>query len=171
MHFPCWQAHRSLKTGSLCLVQSPSASNCRGSVSRKNSVLDQREFGWVDQEEAAFSLRKANVEATRLLRLSGGSLIIRRPEEWLADRRLRTCRNRLWMGERLGNGAIITVRWYYHANSRRAIDSDGSEKRGPRSCEKKLYGRAESETVWRKTLRTVRSLSVRRWTLACAQGE
>ena len=32
-------AHRSLKTGSLCLVQSSSASKCREFVSRKNPVL------------------------------------------------------------------------------------------------------------------------------------
>ena len=44
-------------------------------MSRKNSVLDQREFGLVDQGEAALSLRKANVEVTGLLRLSGASLI------------------------------------------------------------------------------------------------
>ena len=37
--FPCWQAHRSLKTGSLCLVQSSSAFKCRQFVSRKNPVL------------------------------------------------------------------------------------------------------------------------------------
>jgi len=35
----CWQAHRSLKTGCLCLVQSSSASKCREFVSRKNPLL------------------------------------------------------------------------------------------------------------------------------------
>jgi hypothetical protein len=58
MHFPCWQAHRSLKTGSLCIVLSSSASKCRESVSRKNAVLDQQEFGRVDQGEAAFPLQE-----------------------------------------------------------------------------------------------------------------
>jgi hypothetical protein len=33
-----WQARRSLKTGSLCLVQSSSASKCREFLSRKNPV-------------------------------------------------------------------------------------------------------------------------------------
>jgi hypothetical protein len=62
-------------TGSLCLVQSSSASKCRESVSRKNPVLDQQEFGRVDQGEAVFPLRKANIDATGLLRLSGTPLI------------------------------------------------------------------------------------------------
>ena len=39
MHFPCWQAHRRLTAGSLCLVQSSSASRCRKFLSRKNPVL------------------------------------------------------------------------------------------------------------------------------------
>ena len=75
MHFPCWQAHLSLKTGSLCLVQSSSASKCREFVSRKNPALISKSLFGVDQGEAAFPLRKANVEATGLLRLSGASLI------------------------------------------------------------------------------------------------
>jgi hypothetical protein len=55
----CWQAHRSLiKTGSLCLVLSSSASKCRESVSRKNAVLDQQEFGRVDHGEAPFPLQE-----------------------------------------------------------------------------------------------------------------
>jgi len=58
MHFPCWQAHRSLKTGSLCLVLSSSAPKCRESVSRKNPVMDQQEFGRVDLGEAAFPLQE-----------------------------------------------------------------------------------------------------------------
>jgi len=58
MHFPCWQAHRSLKTGSRCLVQSSSVSKCRESVSRKNPVMDQQEFGRVDQGQAAFPLQE-----------------------------------------------------------------------------------------------------------------
>jgi hypothetical protein len=41
----------------------------------KESGFDQQKFGRVDQGEAAFPLRKANVEATGLLRLSGASLI------------------------------------------------------------------------------------------------
>ena len=58
MQFSCWQAHRSLKTGSLRLVQSSSASKCRESVSRSNPVLDQQQFGRVDQGEAAFPLQE-----------------------------------------------------------------------------------------------------------------
>jgi hypothetical protein len=41
----------------------------------KESGFDQQKFGRVDQGEAAFPLRKANVEATGLLRLSGAPLI------------------------------------------------------------------------------------------------
>ena len=41
----------------------------------KESGFDQQRFGRVDQGEAAFPLRKANVEATGLLRLSGASLV------------------------------------------------------------------------------------------------
>ena len=70
-----WLAHRSLKTGSLCLVKSSSASKCWEFVSRKNPVLINKNFVRVDQGEAAFPLGKANVEATGLLRLSGASLI------------------------------------------------------------------------------------------------
>jgi hypothetical protein len=75
--FRCWQARRSLKTGSPCLAQSSSASKCREFVPRKNSVLDQPKFGRVDpgDGEAAFPLRKANVDATGLLRLSGESQV------------------------------------------------------------------------------------------------
>jgi hypothetical protein len=41
----------------------------------KESGFDQQKFGRVDQTEAAFPLRKATVEATGLLRLSGASLV------------------------------------------------------------------------------------------------
>ena len=41
----------------------------------KETGFDQQKFGRVDQGEAAFPLRKANVEATGLLRLSGASLV------------------------------------------------------------------------------------------------
>jgi len=41
----------------------------------EESGFDQQKFGRVDQGEAAFPLRKANVEATGLLRLSGASLV------------------------------------------------------------------------------------------------
>jgi len=41
----------------------------------KESGVDQQKFGRVDQGEAAFPLRKANVEVTGLLRLSGASLV------------------------------------------------------------------------------------------------
>ena len=44
-------------------------------MSRKNPVLDQQEFGRLDQGEAAFPLQKGNVDATGLLRLSGASLV------------------------------------------------------------------------------------------------
>ena len=48
---------------------------CWEFVSRKNPVLISKNFVRLDQGEAAFPLRKANVEATGLLRLSGASLI------------------------------------------------------------------------------------------------
>jgi hypothetical protein len=41
----------------------------------KETDFDQQKFGRVDQGEAASPLRKATVEATGLLRLSGASLI------------------------------------------------------------------------------------------------
>jgi hypothetical protein len=41
----------------------------------KESDFDQQKFGRVDQGKAAFPLRKANIGATGLLRLSGASLI------------------------------------------------------------------------------------------------
>jgi hypothetical protein len=44
-------------------------------VSRKNPVLDQQEFGRLDQGVAAFPLQEGNVDATGLLRLSGASLV------------------------------------------------------------------------------------------------
>ena len=69
MHSPCWPAHFSLKTGSLCLVQSSRASKCWEFVSLKNPVLISKNFVRLDQGEAAFPLGKANVEATGLLRL------------------------------------------------------------------------------------------------------
>ena len=76
MHFPCWQAHRSLNAGSLCLVQSSSApSQVQGILVAKETGFDQQKFGRVDQGKAAFPLRKANIGATGLLQLSGASLI------------------------------------------------------------------------------------------------
>jgi hypothetical protein len=48
---------------------------CWEFVSRKNPVLISKKFVRLDQGEGAFPLRKANVEATGLLRLSGASLI------------------------------------------------------------------------------------------------
>ena len=48
---------------------------CWEFVSRKKPVLISKNFVRLDQGEAAFPLRKANVEATGLLRLSGASLI------------------------------------------------------------------------------------------------
>ena len=48
---------------------------CWEFVSRKNPVLISKTFVRLDPGEAAFPLRKANVEATGLLRLSGASLI------------------------------------------------------------------------------------------------
>jgi hypothetical protein len=73
----------------LSLLASPSESKDWQSLSRqvveciqaqgvrvaKESGFDQQKFGRVDQGEAAFLLRKATVEATGLLRLSGASLI------------------------------------------------------------------------------------------------
>jgi hypothetical protein len=41
----------------------------------KETGFDQQKFYSLDQGEAAFPLRKVNVEATGLLRLSGASLI------------------------------------------------------------------------------------------------
>jgi hypothetical protein len=41
----------------------------------KESNFDQQKFGRVDQGEAEFPLRRANIGATGLLRLSGASLI------------------------------------------------------------------------------------------------
>jgi hypothetical protein len=41
----------------------------------KESDFDQQKFGRVDQGKAAFPLRKANIGATGLLRLSSASLI------------------------------------------------------------------------------------------------
>jgi hypothetical protein len=77
MHFPCWQVHRSLNAGSLCLVRSSSASRgAQGVLVAKESGFDQQKFGRVDQGEASFPLRKANIDATDLLRLSGASLIL-----------------------------------------------------------------------------------------------
>jgi hypothetical protein len=66
MHFPCWPAHLSLKIGSLCLVQSSRASKCWEFVSQQNPVLISKNFVPLDQGEAAFPLRKANVEGNRL---------------------------------------------------------------------------------------------------------
>ncbi len=83
--FFCWQALRSLKTGSLCLAQSSGASKCREFVSRKNPVLDQQEFGRVDQGEAAFPLREDKRRRNRLSpakrRVAGIGAVIPRPEE------------------------------------------------------------------------------------------
>jgi hypothetical protein len=46
------------KTGSLGLVLSSSAPKCRESVSRKNAILDQHEFGRVDQGEVGLPLQE-----------------------------------------------------------------------------------------------------------------
>ena len=43
--FVVGQAYRSLKTGSVCLAQSTSASKCREFESRRNRFLDQQKFG------------------------------------------------------------------------------------------------------------------------------
>ena len=87
MHFPCWPAHLSLKTGSLCLVPVASASKYWEFVSRKNPVLISKNFVRLDQGEAAFPLRKANVEATGLapakLRVADIDGVIPRPVESL----------------------------------------------------------------------------------------
>jgi hypothetical protein len=69
--FPCWQAHRSLKTGRVCLVQLSSAFKCRELVSRKNPLLDQQKFGRVGE---AVPPRKPNTDATGLFRLSSEAL-------------------------------------------------------------------------------------------------
>ena len=71
----CWQALRSLKTGSLCLAQSSGASKCREFVSRKNPVLDQQKFGRVAKEKRHFRSGKTNVDVTGSVRLSGASLV------------------------------------------------------------------------------------------------
>jgi len=47
----------------------------QGVLVAKESGFDQQKFGRVDQGEASFPLRKANIDATDLLRLSGASLI------------------------------------------------------------------------------------------------
>jgi hypothetical protein len=47
----------------------------QGVLVAKESGFDQQKFGGVDQGEAAFPLRKANVDATGLLRLSSEALV------------------------------------------------------------------------------------------------
>ncbi len=48
----------------------------QGVLVAKECGFDQQKFGRVDQGEASFPLRKANIDATDLLRLSGASLIL-----------------------------------------------------------------------------------------------
>ncbi len=74
--FRCWQAHRSLRAGSLCVAQSSSASEDREFVSRKNRVLDQQKCG---QGKQTWTNRL--VPAKR--RVSGIGGVIPRPEESL----------------------------------------------------------------------------------------
>jgi hypothetical protein len=47
----------------------------QGVLVAKESGFDQQKFGCVDQGEAVFPLRKANIDATDLTRLSGASLV------------------------------------------------------------------------------------------------
>src|SRR6267154_2604330 len=70
----CWQAYRSLKTASVCLAQSTSASKCKEFVSRKNRVLDQQKFG---QGKQTWTNRLAPGKR----RVAGIGGVIPRPEE------------------------------------------------------------------------------------------
>jgi hypothetical protein len=76
------------RIGSVCLAQSKSSSKCRKSVSRKNPVLDQQQFGRLDQGEAAFPPQEGNhrcnwlAPAKRRVADIGG--VILRPEESLS---------------------------------------------------------------------------------------
>src|ERR1700688_3601636 len=81
MRFPCWQAHRSLKTGSLCLVLSSSAPKVQGVRVAKECGFA---FGRWIKEKRHFRSRKANIDATGLLRLCGASLIsvVQSPDLW-----------------------------------------------------------------------------------------
>jgi hypothetical protein len=74
--FRCWQAYRSLRTGSVCLAQSTSASKCSEFVSRKNRVLDQQRCGQGKQTWT-------NPVAPAKRRVSGIGGVIPRPEELL----------------------------------------------------------------------------------------
>src|SRR5712664_2957008 len=91
--FRCWQAHRSLRAGSLCVAQSSSASKDREFVSRKNRVLDQQKCG---QGKQMWTNRVA--PAKRLVSGIGG--VIPRPEESL-PRALAPAVPPLWAPARL----------------------------------------------------------------------
>src|SRR5215831_10843779 len=66
MHFLCWRAHRRLNAGSLCLVQSSSASSCREFLFRKEFCFDQQKCGRVNQGEAAFPFQEGKRRCNRL---------------------------------------------------------------------------------------------------------
>ena len=87
MHFPCWQAHLSLKAGSLCLVQASSASRLQGVLVANEPGFDQQKFGRVDQGEAAFpfqeSKRRCNWLAPAKQRSADIGGVIPRPVESL----------------------------------------------------------------------------------------
>src|SRR5438552_12348141 len=80
----CRQSQWTWRIRSLCVARSTSTSKCRESVSRNNPVLDQQEFGRVDQTKAAFPLREGKrrcnwlAPAKRRVTAIGG--VIPRPE-------------------------------------------------------------------------------------------
>ena len=87
MHFPCWPAHLSLKTGSLCLVQSSSASKCWEFVSRKESGFDQQKVCSARSRRSGISTqggkRRGNRLAPAKRRVADIGGVIPRPVESL----------------------------------------------------------------------------------------
>jgi len=64
MHFPCWPAHLSLKTGSLCLFQSSSAS--KGVRVAKESGFDQQKVCSARSRRSGISTQEGKRRGNRL---------------------------------------------------------------------------------------------------------